>query len=197
MYNSKTVKTSTIRQEIYKMSHYELKTSVWVPVNRLNVFELFSDAFKLEPMTPPFLGFAVVTPPPIEMSVGRLIDYKLRLHGFPIRWQTRITNWEPPARFEDSQVRGPYSMWVHTHTFTEIDGGTLMCDAVRYSAIGGALVHRLCVKRDLQRIFEYRQKRLPDLLGIESSGCRFEPIEIRRAAVDSCEDTGQMACTSK
>jgi ligand-binding SRPBCC domain-containing protein len=179
------------------MSHYELETSAWVPVSCLKAFELFADAFKLEAMTPPFLGFAVVTPAPIEMKSGRLIDYKLRLHGIPIRWRTRITDWKPPSRFVDSQIRGPYSMWMHTHTFDEIDGGTLMRDVVLYSAVGGALVHRLFVKRDLQRIFEYRQKMLPALLGIESSDCRFEPIEIRRAVNDSCAGAELAASTSE
>jgi len=190
------------------MSHYELETSGWVLVRCLKVLELVdicSDVFKLEAMMPPFLGFSVVTPAPIEMKSGRLIDYRLRLHGIPIRWRTRITDrwrtritdWKPPSRFVDSQMRGPYSMWVHTHTFDEIDGGTLMRDVVRYSAIGGALVHRLFVKRDLQRIFEYRQKILPALLGIESSDCRFESIDIRRAVNDSCEGAEQTASTSE
>lgn len=179
------------------MSHYELETSAWVPVSRLKAFELFADAFKLEAMTPPFLGFSVVTPAPIEMKSGRLIDYKLRLHGIPIRWRTCITDWQPPNGFEDSQIKGPYSKWVHTHTFDEIDGGTLMRDVVRYSAIGGVLVHRLFVKRDLQRIFEYRQKMLPGLLGIESSACRFESIEIRRAVNDSFEGAKHPSSTSE
>jgi ligand-binding SRPBCC domain-containing protein len=171
------------------MPHYELKTSVWVPRNCSNVFELFSDAFNLESLTPPFLRFSVITPAPIEMSCGSLIDYSLSLHGLPIRWRTEITSWDPPVRFQDSQVRGPYSLWVHTHTFEDADGGTLMHDVVRYAVLGGRFVHWLLVKRDLLQIFEYRQQQLPNLLGLDASSCRFQPIEIGRAS----DNTGNRA----
>jgi len=129
---------------------------MWLPENRQAVFDLFADAFKLENLTPPFLRFRVVTPKPIDMRLGRLIDYRMRLHGMPIRWRTEITEWEPPFRFEDSQVRGPYSMWIHSHTFEESGGGTLVRDVVRYSVPGGPLTHSLLVKRDVRRIFEHR-----------------------------------------
>jgi ligand-binding SRPBCC domain-containing protein len=129
---------------------------MWLPENCQAVFDLFAEAFKIENLTPPFLRFRVVTPKPIDMRLGRLIDYRMRLHGMPIRWRTEITEWEPPFRFEDSQVRGPYSMWIHSHTFEESGGGTLVRDVVRYSVPGGPLIHSLLVKRDLRRIFEHR-----------------------------------------
>jgi ligand-binding SRPBCC domain-containing protein len=126
-------------------------------------FPFFGDALNLEAMTRPWLGFRVVTPGPIEMSVGTLIEYRLRLHGVPIRWRTTIAVWDPPHRFVDVQLSGPYRIWHHTHDFEPApdgSGGTLMRDTVRYALpFGplGELAHRLLVKRDLQRIFDYRE----------------------------------------
>jgi ligand-binding SRPBCC domain-containing protein len=124
------------------------------------VFAFFADAFNLEAITPPWLSFRVITPGPIEMRAGALIEYRLRLHGVPVRWLTRIEAWEPGGRFVDVQVRGPYRLWHHTHTF-EADGkgGTLVRDVVRYALpLGpvGDLAHRLFVARDLRRIFDHR-----------------------------------------
>jgi ligand-binding SRPBCC domain-containing protein len=126
------------------------------------VFPFFEDAYNLEAITPPFLGFRVVTPRPIEMSAGALIDYWLRLHGLPVRWRTRIEAFEPPHVFIDAQISGPYRLWHHTHVF-EPDGrgGTIMRDRVRYALpFGpfGAIAHLLFVKRDLRRIFDFRQE---------------------------------------
>jgi ligand-binding SRPBCC domain-containing protein len=124
-------------------------------------FPFFGDALNLEAITPPWLGFRVVTPGPIEMSVGTLIEYRLRLHGLPIRWRTTIAVWDPPRRFVDVQLSGPYRMWHHTHDFEPAPGdGTLMTDTVRYALpLGplGELAHRLLVQRDLERIFDYRR----------------------------------------
>lgn len=124
------------------------------------VFPFFAQARNLEALTPPLLRFEVVTPEPIEMRVGTLIQYRLRLHGLPISWLTSIQAWDPPDRFVDVQVRGPYALWHHTHEFSATpDGGTLMRDTVRY-AIGfgplGELADRVLVRRDLRRIFDYR-----------------------------------------
>jgi ligand-binding SRPBCC domain-containing protein len=125
------------------------------------LFPFFGDARNLEAITPPWLGFRVVTPEPIEMGAGTLIEYLLRLHGLPIRWRTTIAVWEPPQRFVDVQLSGPYRMWHHTHDFELAPGGgTLMRDTVRYALpLGplGGMAHRLLVKRDLERIFDYRQ----------------------------------------
>ena len=150
---------------------FVLSTKLWVPLNRHHVFELFSDAFQLEHLIPPWLNFRVLTPGPIEMRAGRLIDYQIRLHGIPIRWRTEITDWEPPFRFTDSQLRGPYRLWVHTHTFEELDGGTLVRDRVEYQVPGGSIANQLFVQGDLRRIFNYRHDQLPGLLGVRSEDC--------------------------
>jgi ligand-binding SRPBCC domain-containing protein len=125
-------------------------------------FEFYGDARNLERITPPWLGFEVTTPGPIEMGVGTLIEYRLRLHRVPVRWRTRIEAWEPPRRFVDAQVKGPYSLWEHTHTFEEDGpGATVIRDRVRYSIpFGplGELANRLLVRRDLRRIFDYRRE---------------------------------------
>jgi hypothetical protein len=127
------------------------------------VFPFFADAGNLEAITPPWLSFAVVTPRPIEMRQGALIEYRLRLHGVPIRWLTVIADWQPGVRFVDTQIRGPYALWHHTHEFEPDGDGTLMRDTVRYALpLGplGALAHRLFVARDVERIFDYRAAEL-------------------------------------
>jgi len=137
----------------------ERRQRVELPI--ADAFGFYGDARNLERITPPWLGFEVTTPEPIEMEVGTLIEYRLRLHRVPVRWRTRITAWEPPHRFVDTQVRGPYSLWEHTHTFEE-DGpeATIIEDRVRYSIpFGplGELANRLLVQRDLRQIFDYRR----------------------------------------
>ncbi len=135
---------------------FELSTTAWLlqPVDV--VFGFFGDAGNLDVLTPPWLGFEIITPSPIVMQVGTLIDYRITLHTLPIRWRTRIAAWEPNHRFVDEQLRGPYREWVHTHEFAAVDGGTLMTDTVRYRVPGGALVNRLLVEPDVTRIFRYR-----------------------------------------
>jgi len=124
------------------------------------VFEFFSDARNLGRLTPPWLSFEVLTPGPIEMSAGALIDYRLKWRGVPIRWRTEIEVWEPTRRFVDRQIRGPYRLWRHEHLFEEHRGGTMVEDKVAYSAIGGRLAHRLVVNRDVETIFNYRHEAL-------------------------------------
>jgi ligand-binding SRPBCC domain-containing protein len=147
------------------MTQHTFHAELWLPRPRPEVFAFFAEARNLEAITPPWLKFEVLTPVPIEMRAGTLIDYRLRLHGFPIRWRTEITLWEPPVRFADTQLRGPYRLWVHTHTFAEKDGGTLCLDDVRYAVPGGALIERLFVRRDVERIFAHRQEVMRRLLG--------------------------------
>lgn len=126
------------------------------------VFPFFADAGNLEAITPPYLEFEIVTPRPIEMGEGTLIEYGLRLHGLPISWLTRIEVWEPGVRFVDQQLRGPYALWHHTHEFASDPtdpGRTVMRDTVRYALpFGplGELAHSLFVRRDLNRIFGFR-----------------------------------------
>jgi ligand-binding SRPBCC domain-containing protein len=127
------------------------------------LFPFFADALNLERITPRFLRFRVVTPSPIEMRVGTLIDYRLRVRGIPLRWRTEITAWEPPLRFVDEQIRGPYRTWIHEHRFEVIEGGTRMIDTVRYAAPGGRLVERLLVDRDVAEIFDFRCRALEEI----------------------------------
>ncbi|HET7428044.1 MAG TPA: SRPBCC family protein [Gaiellales bacterium] len=133
-----------------------------------DVFPFFSDALNLEQITPPWLRFRVLTPGPIELGEGTLIDYRLALHGVPLRWHTRITGWDPPHRFSDEQISGPYRVWKHLHTFERLDGGrTLARDRVEYRIRGGrvlqALAQRVLVERDLRAIFAYRRRRLAEI----------------------------------
>jgi ligand-binding SRPBCC domain-containing protein len=122
------------------------------------VFPFFADAFNLEFITPPWLKFEVLTPRPIQMRAGLRIDYRLRLRGFPLRWQSEITAWEPPCRFVDEQRCGPYRAWVHEHTFEDRDSGTLTRDLVRYDVIGGRLINALFVRRDLEKVFHFQKQ---------------------------------------
>jgi ligand-binding SRPBCC domain-containing protein len=147
------------------MKEFTLQTELWLPRPRDEVFSFFAEAPNLEAITPPWLKFEVLTPAPIEMRPGTLIDYRIHVHGIPIRWRTEIAEWQPPRRFVDLQLHGPYTLWHHTHTFEERDGGTLCLDHVRYRPRGGALVHWLFVRRDVQRIFQYRQQRLKAMFG--------------------------------
>ena len=153
------------------MPPYTLTTWQWLPRPREEVFRFFSDAGNLQRITPAFLHFEVLTPGPIEMQRGALIDYRLKLRGIPLRWRTEITLWEPPVRFVDIQLRGPYAEWVHTHTFDEEDGGTLVRDSVRYRLWGPQLItriiNRVLVAPDTRRIFEYRHQALEKILGVQ------------------------------
>jgi ligand-binding SRPBCC domain-containing protein len=139
---------------------YRLQSECFVPRPLDEVFAFFSDAANLERLTPPWLNFHIITPQPIEMEVGRLIDYRLRIRGVPVRWQSEITEWEPPYRFADESRRGPYKYWRHSHRFIPADGGTRVFDDVHYGVPGGALVHWLVVGRDVRKIFEFRQREL-------------------------------------
>lgn len=129
------------------------------------MFAFFSEARNLDAITPPWVRFRMVTAGPVEMKAGALIDYKLRVRGFPIRWRTKITEWNPPVRFVDEQLRGPYRLWIHEHEFESRDGGTLVRDRVRYAVAFDFLVHNLFVRRDVARIFAYRTENLLRRLG--------------------------------
>jgi ligand-binding SRPBCC domain-containing protein len=136
-----------------------LARSQLVPASPSEVFGFFSDARNLEAITPPWLRFSVLTPGPIEMGAGALIEYRLALHRVPVRWVTRIEEWHPGRSFVDVQMSGPYRLWHHTHTFAERDGGTLVGDRVRYAlplGLLGTIAHAAFVRRDLERIFAYR-----------------------------------------
>ncbi len=124
------------------------------------VFEFFSKPENLEMITPKSLSFNILTPTPIKMEKGSLIDYTIRLFGIPIHWRTLISDYEPPFRFVDQQIKGPYTFWHHTHTFELVEGGVEIIDQVKYSLpLGwlGTLAHAIWVRKDLEQIFEYRK----------------------------------------
>jgi ligand-binding SRPBCC domain-containing protein len=136
------------------------ESELWLPRPRDEVFAFFADAANLDALTPPWLGFRTLTPSPIAMHVGTLIDCRLRIRGIPLRWRTRINIWEPPERFVDEQIRGPYRLWIHEHIFISKDGGTLIRDRIRYAVPFDFLVHKFLVRPDIERIFAYRTARL-------------------------------------
>lgn len=140
-----------------------LETRLVLPWPVTRVFDFFAEASNLEEITPPWLHFHILTPPPIVMRKGTRIDYRLRMHGLPLRWCSEITSWDPPRRFVDEQIRGPYRVWIHEHEFLETNGGTEVSDRVRYAVPGGALVDRLLVRRDVRTIFEHRARKLREL----------------------------------
>ena len=132
------------------------------------VFTFFARARNLERITPPWLRFAVLTPEPIEMAQGAEIAYRLRLRGIPISWTSRIERWEADRLFVDRQLRGPYRLWVHRHEFVAAAGGTLVRDRVRYAlplGVLGTVAHAAVVRRDLERIFDFRRDTVRQLLG--------------------------------
>ena len=144
-----------------------LHRAQWIPRPVPEVFAFFADAFNLEAITPPYLNFRILTPPPIAMNPGTLIDYRLRLFGIPLAWRTRIEAFVPNEHFVDVQVRGPYRKWHHTHEFYEVRGGTLMVDRVDYQVgwwLAGSLAHALFVRRTLEDIFDFRCREIERLL---------------------------------
>ena len=138
----------------------EFQSELWLPLPPAELFEFFGDAGNLDALTPPWLHFHIVTPPPIVLKAGALIDYRLRVHGLPLRWRTLINVWEPPHRFVDEQLRGPYRQWIHEHTFEARDGGTLARDVVRYAVPFDLLTHRWLVRPDIEKIFQFRSEAL-------------------------------------
>lgn len=150
------------------MAEHFLTRTLTIDLPRQDVFEFFADAGNLERITPPELNFHIITPQPIDIKQGTLIDYKLRMRGLPVNWRTEISVWEPPFRFVDQQLRGPYRQWIHTHTFTESSASqTLMEDEVRYRLPLEPLgdIAHFMVRRELDYIFDYRQKVVAEMLG--------------------------------
>jgi len=145
------------------MKTFLLRTKVWLPQRRDEIFRFFADPHNLDRLTPSWLQFKILSPADIAMRQGTMLDYRLRIHGVPIRWQSEISVWNPPDRFVDRQTKGPYSLWVHEHTFTADNGGTLVGDNVEYAVPGGAIVQKLLVVPDIVRIFAYRHKILGEL----------------------------------
>ena len=138
----------------------EFSTELWLPPAPEQLFPFFADAANLEGLTPPWLNFHIVTPLPVTIRAGTLIDYRLRIRGVLVRWRTRISVWQPPHRFVDEQIRGPYRQWIHEHTFEAREGGTLTRDLVRYATPFDFLGHRWLVRPDVEKIFSYRAQAL-------------------------------------
>jgi ligand-binding SRPBCC domain-containing protein len=133
----------------------QLRAETWVPAPLGEVFPFFADARNLQTLTPPWLAFSIRSPDPIQMGAGARIDYRIRVHGVPMRWESVISAWEPPRRFVDEQRRGPYRRWVHTHRFFEERGGTRLVDEVDFALYVSWIAAPL-VTRDLRGIFTYR-----------------------------------------
>lgn len=138
------------------MKTFRLKTQLWLPHARDKIFDFFADPRNLDRLTPAWLKFRIAKPDTTKIVRGAILDYRLRIHGLPIHWQSEISAWEPPNRFIDRQIKGPYSLWIHLHYFEDSDGGTIVGDDVEYAVPGGTIVQKLLVAPDLDRVFEYR-----------------------------------------
>lgn len=142
------------------MKTYILERSQIIERSLDATFDFFGDAFNLEKITPEFLRFKILTPRPLTMRAGTIIEYSLSLFGVPFKWQTLIEQWEPGVKFVDRQLKGPYALWVHTHTFEAVGADkTLMTDRVEYQipmGFLGEIAHGLFVKETLKRIFNHR-----------------------------------------
>jgi ligand-binding SRPBCC domain-containing protein len=149
------------------MSEYILTRELTLDLPRQTVFDFFADAGNLERITPPELNFHVNTKQPIDIKEGTLIGYQLKLRGFPVKWQTIISEWNPPHSFVDEALKSPYRQWIHRHTFTELaENRTLIEDQVKYRlplAPFGDLAHWF-VRRELDYIFDFRQKVVSEIL---------------------------------
>lgn len=139
---------------------FVLRAECTLPYTVEEIFPFFADAYQLEAITPPWFNFQVLTPRPIEMHAGQIVDYKLRIRGVPVHWKTNISAWEPNIRFVDEALKSPYKFWHHEHLFEPCDEGTRVIDIVHYGVPGGGLIHSLFVRREVQKIFEYRQQAL-------------------------------------
>ena len=145
------------------MKTHHLQTELWLPQPLERVFKFFADPKNLERLTPPWLRFEILTRSDIDIEKGTVLDYRLRLRGIPLRWQSEIVVWQPPHRFVDRQTKGPYTLWVHEHSFAPHNNGTTIGDRVEYAVPGGALIHKFLVAPDLEKIFQYRRKILEDI----------------------------------
>jgi ligand-binding SRPBCC domain-containing protein len=149
------------------MAEHILTRELILDLPREKVFDFFADAANLERITPPELNFHIVTPQPLELKKGALIDYQLKLRGFPLKWQTVISTWNPPHEFVDEALKSPYKQWIHRHTFTELnENKTLIKDEVRYRLPLEPLgdIAHFFVRKELNYIFDFRQKTVKEIL---------------------------------
>jgi len=165
-------------------STWHLTTSLTLPRALDAVFPFFADASNLGRITPPELRFATRTPMPVAMQQGALIDYTISVFGIPMPWRTRISVWEPPHRFVDEQLKGPYALWVHEHRCVAVTGGTRIDDHVTFRLpfaplgdLAAPIVHRM-----LRRIFTHRQVAVARMLAPGAPGVVIAPVVISRHA---------------
>ena len=148
-----------------------LNRETFIPASIDRVFDFFCQASNLNQITPPWLHFKILYQDSKRMERGTRIDYSIRLHGIPLTWKTQIVEWEPPHQFVDFQLKGPYKYWRHTHRFLNKNDGTLMQDIVDYVVPGKffePLLHALFVKKDLERIFDYREKKFSEIFSTKA-----------------------------
>lgn len=172
------------------MAEHVLSKELKLDLPLAKVFNFFADAGNLELITPRELNFKILTPQPIVIEKGTLIDYQLNLYGVPMKWRTEISVWDPPFEFVDRQLSGPYAQWIHWHRFTEISSSeTLIEDTVRYRLPlepFGDIAHFL-VRRQLESIFDYRKKAVAEILAESGSNRSTRPL----AAIDEVSAAGQ------
>ncbi len=147
------------------MEKFRFKTKQQIDKPIQDIFPFFSKVENLEILTPDWLNFKILTPLPIEIKTGTIIKYRIRLYGIPLYWKTKITLWDPPHRFIDEQIKGPYSVWIHEHRFEAKDGKTTMIDTVDYDIPGWifkTVVHRIFVEKQVDSIFKFRQKKIKE-----------------------------------
>lgn len=150
------------------MKTFDLRKQQFVPRQLREVFPFFERPENLALITPSWLGLRMLTPSPIQMQEGTVIEYSIKVMGIRARWKSRISVYDPPCAFADEQLEGPYTFWHHTHRFIEVDGGTLLADEIRYSmpfGILGQIVHSLIVRKQLQRIFNCRARAIEQMFG--------------------------------
>ena len=152
------------------MKTFTLETQIILTKPIHEVFPFFANSENLNAVTPPWLNFEILTSLPIAMKIGTKVDYRLSLHGIPIRWRSEITEWNPPHKFTDVQLKGPYRFWKHEHFFVSEGNQTRMIDRVEYAIPGwifAPIVHSLFVKRDLEKIFDYREREFLEIFNLK------------------------------
>jgi ligand-binding SRPBCC domain-containing protein len=153
-----------------RVHYFNSRQIIAAPI--LDVFEFFNRPENLEILTPPFLRSNMMTPRPVPMHTRSVIDCSLRIHGFPVHWRTLITDHDPPSRFVDVQLKGPYRLWHHQHLFRELEAGTEIQDLIHYVVpcrFLGNPVNRTYARRDIQTLFEYRRRKIYDIFKVASA----------------------------
>jgi ligand-binding SRPBCC domain-containing protein len=137
---------------------YCLNASQVLSVTRERAFEFFKDPGNLCDITPVWLDFCMLNRESnMEVYDNAEFDYTIKWLGIRMTWRSRIVDYNPPERFTDIQIKGPYRSWVHVHTLQQIPEGTLMKDKVTYKLpLIAAVFHRFFIKKKLKDIFSYR-----------------------------------------